>query len=299
MTAGSLRPTTGEISLSSRGKKVKRWATCPLRDSGKSGDPVKWYHTSKEEEQGGRRGEKRTVKEVQRSNEPRCHLEMWFRRHGGKAVCRSVSVEYLSDSVFPSRCVLEMCQTGVLFVWRRRERRDDSQIRSAPFTSPSTATAVSHLLTCLLRKGYPAQGETETEGFNHCLIVCIAFYIVKTVHLLIQESLELSCPWNHFCPFLKAIHSTDALTIADVTLVAVAIASRSLCDFKESECLLLWALKKLEAWQLGFKPPARSCFRLCNCLLFCLKSFTPSSPLCSAVIIDGFELTTIPQHKLF
>lgn len=38
----------GKFPFGSRGKRVRRWATCPLGDSGKSGDPVKWYHTSKE-----------------------------------------------------------------------------------------------------------------------------------------------------------------------------------------------------------------------------------------------------------
>lgn len=59
MTAGSLSPISEENSFSSRGKEVKRWVTCPLCDSGKSGDPVKWYHTSKEEEQGGEKEQQR------------------------------------------------------------------------------------------------------------------------------------------------------------------------------------------------------------------------------------------------
>lgn len=181
----------------------------------------------------------------------------------------------------PDRCLVCVEEEG-------EERRLTDQVGT--FHISINGNCCESSINTSSEEGLPHSGRNWNWGF-YCLIVCIAFYIINTVNL--------SCPWNHWCTFLKAIYSTDALTIADVSLVGVAIASRSLCDFKESERLLLWALKKLEARQLEFKPPALSCFRLCNCLLFCLKSFTPSSPLCSAVIIDGFELTTIPQHKLF
>lgn len=55
---------------------------------------------------------------------------------------------------FSPRCVFEMYQTGGWFVRRRRERRDSSQIRSTPLTSPSTASAERHLFTYLSKLFY-------------------------------------------------------------------------------------------------------------------------------------------------
>lgn len=139
MTAGSLSPISVEMSLSSRGKEVKRWATCPHCDFGKSGDPVKWYHTTKEEKQaweGGRKEQQRGV-----------GIE-WVVLPLPLCVSRLV-VQHLSDThsqiavCVPARCVcvLSHARQVSCLCGGGGERRNGSQIRSTPFTSPSAASS--------------------------------------------------------------------------------------------------------------------------------------------------------------
>lgn len=81
-----------------------RWATCPHCDFRKSGDPVKWYHATKEE----KKEERKNSREVWGSGELCSRLCMWFCRRAGTAWLRVNERWWHSRRqkfCFPARCV--------------------------------------------------------------------------------------------------------------------------------------------------------------------------------------------------